>query len=584
MAVNQSYKSWLDTQMLMLCWSGELRQEPTFYQMILCDVYPELLAKGYEIPLSIVLDISCLAYFGPYTKLEIVNEATSKDKTINRLRRSYLIAINRAIQEGIFGKILEEVFLFIRDLYEKEKDNVEKQIAKILLAFWEVLLFCWWKNPDLAIGLNKSTLEKKIGNEYLLRRELEMDDELASNPSAVTHLKSFLQALFSGKKEEQEQIFNDVFQDEMYAMLATAGPDIHRIDTLLVQICASLQGLELSEDQAGKYRLRIESLVSRKIARWVVGGNNGLTNRGPLTAVLRSELAKPMKLFQIRYALKQLQYYDRYKPEKIPDGVVIVCYVNVGQDMKERTNGEIPFHSLSKGVAAALLEDMVRFYFPLEAINLRMAIVLHNGESGRKLRTRMFIPNLADLQRAPTFGEGKSSESGKWFTRIRASRPAYFFYHQEWDIPAYYDEPYWKAGKPEKYQVPELADSIHHQLALTFMRDCPIFVPGIGLPNIKLLHSIVIDHAANIEPNKSDLALQIPASGLDVAADASVNTISVDSKQFIWECWPGSHAGILNEKREIPLEEPPQQALKKLIPQQLRMYVWNDVLDRLSQL
>jgi hypothetical protein len=395
---------------------------------------------------------------------------------------------------------------------------------------------------------------------------------------AVEFLSSFLRALFPNAPNGQEDLprtFGQAFEREASSLLTVSSAHVaagaEGLDLPVLQACLNYQPISLTDIQAARYKHLRRTLSPRqnRSARSPECGNHGITTKGNETAVLHSYLARDD--FIERVYLHQVLYWDRYAAQLEPHRVLLAWILDRGRAMQARTPTGQRRDAVARQLAAHLLEDAVRYFNAVPALDLRVAVLLHNGERREGLRGRMITPPPELLRQAPSAETFSKAKCRAWLPKVDGFLPHYLL-----------REPIWPEANGDNQRNPFARTN---QDMKPYRRALEVLTKVAGLLSDEqteagvtyvydLCHVVAFGTAEEL-PSQADVkecgdTLRCVSR---IAARASVNFFACGSEAVTFRTWPplaAKHFSNCQEENYTDLHDG-----------SIRRVAWDDLLERL---
>ncbi|MEE8524852.1 MAG: hypothetical protein V3T72_13030 [Thermoanaerobaculia bacterium] len=358
-------------------------------------LHPRLLHRGFDdLPLSVLADLSCLFVEGANVDYQV----PSAPPVAAELLQAYC---HRLRQATAHNQPLRRLV-----------DHARRSMA----GAWS------WSNAT-AVGALLTFLERAGG---FFPSSAGLAGRPESDQVAVRRLLGFLTALAKRPAmAPPSEIDELLFVADVRRRAASEGFDLPLLDA-----CLGYSLLELEPDQERRYRQLLRTISPRlnHSARSPECGNHGITNRGNLSAVLRSFLARDD--FAERLEMGQVLYFERFAGRLEPRRVLLVWIIERSPEMQRRVAGlSLRRETAALRLAAATLEDTVRYLRDQEALDLRIAVLLHDGgRSASGVRGLYLEPPPEVLALAPDTDSGQPA----WLPRVNGFWPDFFLREAVW--------------------------------------------------------------------------------------------------------------------------------------------------------
>jgi hypothetical protein len=404
-------------------------------------LYPRLLRQGYEVPLAVLLDLSYLYLHGPDLPEPFRPQPGSPVPAALAVR--YCQALAAASEARRVRETIETARRALRQqvhaaggsaLVPAPQHRESPGDAAGLLTFLEItaggLCRCVRDDVRLPAPLRDAVREDT-------RYEWPPEDTPAPGDDAAEFVVQFLQSLFPAGQDPRWILAAPFSKDETTLLtLASArvGQGADGLDLPVLQTCLEYTPLQLTDNQAARLHHLRRTLSPRenRASRSPELGNHGIARRGGPTAVLRSHLARPS--FTERVYLNQVLYFNRFAAQQEPQRALLACVLDRGRVMRSRrADGRRP-DAVARVLADCLLEDAVRYLQPVAALELAVAVVLHNGEE-QEFCMRTIAPPPELLASVPAWTPGRDSRS-QWLPRADGFMPEYFLREPVWPLPS----------------------------------------------------------------------------------------------------------------------------------------------------
>lgn len=439
----------------------KLQNDLTRFEYVTGIVYPLLLKTGYELPLSVVVDLTCLYLdsskkkFGAPSSLRIDSFLLmqycmnlNQDASRGPLRKVIKAAQNAIHHNERFRASPREPNMQNKQMQQRHGEIVE---TKGLMTFLEMVSIELLRKYDLIDRFKRISLPSVIHKQLLQAdiKESYLRNRFATQISDV--LTTFLEALFVNHNEQGiDRVHNrdgsdslsQPFHKQEHRLLTITSAHIasgaEGIDLHLLQECMNYKPLDLPISYATRYQRLCQTLSPKQLRsiRSPECGNHGVTTKGNPTAVLRSYLARDD--FIERLYMGQVLYFDRYAPQYEPQKVLIAWTVDRGLKMQRRTSlsQNLCLDTIARQLVAYLIEDTVRHFVHIPALNLQIAVVLHNGGRNgtpKALSGRMIVPLPEILIQAPKMNiNKKKNDTDVWLPKVNSFLPHYFLRTPLW--------------------------------------------------------------------------------------------------------------------------------------------------------
>nr|VFJ42633.1 MAG: hypothetical protein BECKFM1743A_GA0114220_1000112 [Candidatus Kentron sp. FM]VFJ43346.1 MAG: hypothetical protein BECKFM1743C_GA0114222_1000112 [Candidatus Kentron sp. FM]VFK05504.1 MAG: hypothetical protein BECKFM1743B_GA0114221_1000112 [Candidatus Kentron sp. FM] len=416
--------AWIDTQRKAVC--APSLEEKRFHEIVEY-IYPRMISDGYEVPLSVVTDLVCLYDEGPDLGLHPpANPSVSKE-----LLEPYCQRLNQALDQGQ-GQWRRMLTQTRKALPEKEKDRA-------LLVFLEQVLGLFGKAKEVSLSSEaRAAWQQPITYERNRRSSVSVAD-------AEEHLRGFFKVLMGeipgnnktsedSKEPKPDSGANSELLVSELLTVATARVPVgaEGLDLALLSECLAYRPLDLTDEQPAHYERLRQTLapVRRASYRSPEYGNHGITQKGKISAVLRSYLAR--EDFIERWVRGELLYYQRHAPELEPHRALLVWVVERSLAMRARIHGTGPRRDrIALRLAAYTLEDALRYFYHFPALEIEVLVLLHNGEQGSKLKGRYIQPPPRVLESVPDI-QTTGNEHQVWLSRVDGFLPYWFLREPHW--------------------------------------------------------------------------------------------------------------------------------------------------------
>ena len=434
----QPSATWLDVQRQCVCVPehavGAVLDER--FACIAQSVYPDLVRSGYRVPLSVVVDLACLFEDGPDHDYEL---APPREWPADVQPEDYCLLINMASKRGgPINHVLRGVHQARRQagkpLSKWRPRRGENASSAGLVTFLELMLSALVRFCDKELPVESGPPDR-FTNELA-------DGKNRADPGgrvSARFVSDFCQTvtMMPNRLENMER-FRQSFDAETVGLLVPASVRVPAgadgLDLRVLQASLDYQPLRLSDSQSLRYYRLQRSLLSQQLrsTKSPESGNHGVTVRGGLTSVLRSYMARD-EFVDLVYMNKAL-YLDRFARRQEPYRALLAWVVDRGRLMQRRSPpGQVVprqrFDSVVRTLAAAQLEDAVRYFSHFPALDLRLAIVLHDG-SDKTLHEYCIVPRPFEISLAPSPESGPSSPA--WFPAVADVMPAFYLRDMIW--------------------------------------------------------------------------------------------------------------------------------------------------------
>lgn len=403
--------------------------------------YASLVRAGYEIPLSMAVDLACL-YLDE--TLEEFRPPPSWPAAVGpELARRYCRSLNGSDARCALRRTVVKA----RMARLTDRGEGPSRHGGGLCTFLELV----------AGGLYQRAIPEPLPHDVREAFRKNSTEQLAELAAAVTRsegtsrpavggpdgeaLAQFLGQLFPTDEAADPGPFTQAFEGPARTPLAVAAAQVpagaEGLDLPLLQAALEYRPLPLTVTANERWQRFRQMLSPRQLrrSRSPECGNHGISTRGKPTAALRSHMARHD--FLERVYLKQVPYIDRRAPRQVPHRVLVAWVLDQGVRLQTRVAGSRRRCSLARQLAASVLEDAARYFADTPALELWAAVVFHNGER-QDWRYRVIdLPNPV-LRTAPAAAPPRRGSAGieGWLPNVHGFLPYFFLREPIWpDTP-----------------------------------------------------------------------------------------------------------------------------------------------------
>jgi hypothetical protein len=531
---------WLAAQLKCICAPAAHRSSQRV-RSILCGPYRRLLASGYRLPPSVAIDLALLFENGPSVRFEIPPGLDVSGRTLLGAYCSWLNADRGALALHRTAARLD----WLKNIGLTEGFGAERDVGTLLQIAAEAL-------PSLD-GMPAEPLARDL--EALDAGSVESWLSGNGSPAAVQPaLAEFFRRL---SLDAIAEVLDDA-RSFLVEAAATVNLGAEAIDLPLLATCMSYQPLN-DPDPASTRKLldRIQPEEQRPARRPDIG-NNGLTTRGNLSALLPSFLARPD--FAERYLRKELLYFDRHAPQLEPRRVLVAWIIDRSAAMRLRVRAGWPRRdSLALRLAALALEDALRRLGPLATVELQTAVIVHNGGTRSTLEGRLILPDERDVAHV----KRGLADRDVHILRVPAGFPHYVLREPEWP-----KEPLFDLTRASGSAVERALELLHAVLLAAADPERE------RAPHRALFDAVQITVALPGDAPDRDLDRRTPPALHALADSCGLNTLIFEDDVAVR--WHGSITGR-KQVATVPHSESATLALDEI-----RAASWGDLLQRLA--
>jgi len=538
-------------------------------QYILQYVYPHLLRMGYSLPLNVVMDLTC-AYLDGLT-VDFRPPETWPSTAHRDLVESYCAALSEA---NCRGDLRETITQCRRSRRRRQRNTGNEAADPLCFRLGEtaetagLLTFLELAAAELHFESShhfshycNGEVDRIAGLQYAALQHAGSTDS-----TAVRSIGDFLQRHFDSQSDGQANPFSQIFGCLSRSLLASAGAETASgadgLDYPVLQACFNYESLELSPEQVERWtyvRRTLRAHENRR-ARSAESGYHGISNKGTIPAVLRSYLARDD--FVDRMYLNQVLYLERHAPRKERRRVLLVWVIDRGPHMQVRTTARYRRDTAARQLVAWMMEDAVRHFADLPVLDLRVAIIMHDGGQRRINYNAQFQPPPEVIAKAPS---AFKKQEGIWMPKIPGSMWTYFLRQPIW--LQYHD-----ARKP---MVSE--SKAHHRIIALLpkiIRRPSLIVPsdddrhGFDFCNV-----VVVGPSSTTQSDGSD-AFRAALLADRMAAQTQVSYMLFNEQNITWVSPPGASGAqeAADDYRRLPLNG------------KVRKTAWDELVGQLSAL
>ena len=542
-------------------------------QYVLHHVYPHLLRRGYSLPLNVVMDLTCAYLDG--LAIDFQSPQTWPDAVCKDMADSYCTALREANYRGE----LRETITQCRNSRQKQQrsdddettDQFHLRLGETvetagLLTFLELAAAELHIEPPNGYGYHgSSTVGSKVskitGSEYAT-----LQDNGSSDSAAIQWIRCFLERYFGDQSTGEGNPFSQIFGCLRQTLLASSGAETtggaDGLDYPVLQACFDYEPIKLSPEQAEKWLHLRRTLRARESRSDYssASGYHGIETKGSITAIIRSHLGR--EDFVDRVYLNQVLYFDRHAPRKEPRRVLLLWIIDRGANMQVRTPGLYRRDTAARQLVAWMLEDAVRHFADLPVLDLRVAIVMHDGGTDMIRYNAKFQPPPEVIARAPS---PLKKNNAIWMPKVPGCIWMYFL-----------RQPIWLQCEKARTAAASKLPAHHRMMALLPKIIRP---PSLTIPFDDERHAYDFCNITVVGPSS-----EIQTSGPDVvraarlvsriAAHTLVSYMLFDERNITWVS-PGrmsDTAEAEDDYRKLPLDG------------SVRYAAWNTLVKQLSAL
>jgi hypothetical protein len=561
--------TWLATQYGAVC-GGERARD--LFASVACGVYPVLVARGCELPIAVVVDLASLFTHGADEWLKPPPHTPASAAALAH----YCDLVNSLAGSGPLRRMIQEAHRRAA-LPARSSKGGKRSVRKGeldtpgLLVFLEVALPLFGQAAKEFLSDNERADWWNIQplDHTAVAGAVKTGMRFGYDAEAQNHLQRFFGALVECKGEPPA---------EAGVRLTVAGArttdGARALDLALFQQCLDYKLLELPEKLASRYLYLRRSMTPRRDDRQRASEpkmDDIRYGRAKVQDVLKSAVARDE--FPELWAMGQVPSYRRYALRTEPRRVLLGWVVERSRAMRVRAEGgarTIDSHQLES--VSRLIEDSIRYFRGLSGVDLRIAVLLHDGNG----KARYLEPGPVDMERAPE----TESDAQAWLTDVPGFLPHYFLRVPVW--PGDAEDPAESNGNGRRsrnplemgvnrLQRPDLQWSERAMLALAALatRGLASYDEGATLD---LCHITVVGKSDSVpDEGRCDRTLRA-LSAFSPRPALTVLSCGPDGQQ--WMAWrPAS--GELKQTAERRYNGSPQE---------LRLAFWGEVEDRLRHL
>jgi hypothetical protein len=351
--------------------------------------------------------------------------------------------------------------------------------------------------------------------------------------------------------------------DEVLTLLAIAATRAERgdtgVDLPLLDSC--LRYAPPDDDDVAARRRVMSSVRPRddRSTRAREVGTHGIGRSGSITSVLRSFLARDD--FEERLVRHELLYLQRHAPKLEPVRVLVAFILECGPAMRVRAAVTGVRRSLAgRRLVARLLEDVVRRTAEVPALDLRPALVLHNGRDGAESRQRVLFLTARESANLAAAVAGPES----WLPHWRLFMPTFFMNDVGWDAPQ--DRPNGESG------VARCLLTLRAAFA-----GLDVF-QSASTGAFDLAFAVVVGDGSLDHPDGDGASRpsQWLRSLSTLAAAPVLHSLRAGDDGFAWDCLPSPVAEPTGVRRLFGYDADAER--------QVRRVLWDDLVSRLGAL
>jgi len=567
-------KAWLATFHQAEC-ANTQAGAPGLVRHVLEREYPRLLSAGYELLPNVVVDLAHLYQQGESARFA----APANSPVSPEVLRPYCECLNAADGEGHLHRAIKRAHML---RWLEGGPGVEAKAT--LPGLFRFLQLASGFFP--AVGDDALWQQVRQSWESAVVKDALSSGAPGAQSEAVKSAKKLLADFFHAFRKRAWQAASEAAG---LLTLATARVPaaMEGLDLALLQACLEYRPLEL--DDPGTNRLPVGAISPRenRRSRSPECGNHGIDrSKGSPTAILRSLLAR--EDFIERYHRHELLYFKRHAPQLEPRRILLAWVIERSDPMCARVDGNrLRRDTAVLRLAAFTLEDVVRHLAWFPVLDLRVAVLLHNGERGEQLRGALLEPKLDELFTAP---RADSQKQETWLPRLAAFMPHYFLREPIWPQ----ENPFAQTSSGDA--EPGLASGSGRLPEKVFDDTSPGHSPWARA--LKVLSRLALRSEINSFGESStvfDLAHisllgrgeELPATDrtradllhllISVSGQSSLHSFSFDRTQIHWTPWPP-----LRDKTLKP--DPGGYGYGPESLGRLRQGYWNDLVKRLLTL
>ena len=600
---SEAAASWVATQLRAVCadtlrWPSHEGAVRRRVGQLAAGVYPELLRRGYEIPLSVVVDLAELYRLGP--KFLFVRPAGWPVPP--ELAVQYCQVLNELARGGRLHSIIKAVRAAAQHWARLSKRGIaslphpgpgENGESRGLATFVSLVADAMLRNAGVIL---EPQIPPAIRKELLAGVVPPAGESPSIDRRSARFLESFLgRVMLSGRDNGRARPFTAALCESGAVLLTLAGfyapAGAEGLDLPVLQASLDYAPLQLTADEARRYQRFRQSLIPREDlrSRSPECGNHGITRKGTLFSALRSYLARD-EFVDLMY-LKKLLYFNRYAFRQEPHRVLLLWVIDRGAGMHALTPVGLRRDAVARRLAAYLIEDAARYFADVPAMTLHLGVAAHGVEGGAA-RVWCVAPPESELRRAPSAASGRGGRGEVWLPKLEGFLTQFYMREPRWPVPRqrrrreggatpaashtaahrsrrppdyWRDQPYGQALDCLMREVNRAAAAQSVDTASRLFDACCVTLvgPGSALP---------------IEPGAQDG--EILSFLRRFSAQPALEYIICGERGVRWRAWPRRSGG------PAAGEEPGEEAYDLRAPHEsgIRHAVWRDLLARLHTL